>query len=463
MFRGTLPADAQNIVMEIVKSWGVDTVYVGCSGNMTIERGLYNAGIKNIHSNDVTIYSCAIGNYFAGNNLDLNAKEDIPEEYRFMLKRFDSNAEKLATVLLMSKFQVNMYKDVEYYKKQLEEADKQWDAMIDKTKEKLEKTEFKLASFYAGDVKEFVDFVDDNSGFVSFPPFFSGDYEKMYANIESIIDWVPPEYELLGEDGVWEIFKKAMTKKHWLFGTMYPEPSLEEHLVGVCKTTNRGVPIYLYASSGPKRLVMPSQKIDHVKIPRLYSGMEIGGNISIRRLSMGQFSTLRSEYMNANIVPGSPNTMFGVIVDGMLVGCFAYMRGDKPINIETPYMYLLSDFPVSKTDYPRLSKLIVYCALSKEMKDFCEQQFGTRMRSILTTAFSKNPVSMKYRGILKLYSRKKLDAEGADGNPDRKEEKFQLNYVAPFGEWTLQEGFDMWKSKHGKREVGGTAGEDKYS
>lgn len=463
MFRGTLPADAQNIVMEIVKSWGVDTVYVGCSGNLTIERGLYNAGIKNIHSNDVTIYSCAIGNYFAGNNLELNAKEDIPEEYRFMLRRFHSNAEKLATVLLMSKFQVNMYKDVEYYKKQLEEADKQWDAMIDKTKEKLEKTEFKLASFYAGDVKEFVDFVDDSSGFVSFPPFFSGDYEKMYANIESIIDWVPPEYELLGEDGVWEIFKKAMTKKHWLFGTMYPEPSLEEHLVGVCKTTNRGVPIYLYASSGPKRLVMPSQKIDHVKIPRLYSGMEIGNNISIKRLSMGQFSTLRSEYMNANIVPGSPNTMFGVIVDGMLVGCFAYMRGDKPINIETPYMYLLSDFPVSKTDYPRLSKLIVYCALSKEMKDFCEQQFGTRMRSILTTAFSKNPVSMKYRGILKLYSRKKLEAEGADGNPDRKEEKFQLNYVAPFGEWTLQEGFDMWKSKHGKREVGGTAGEDKYS
>ena len=463
MFRGTLPADAQNIVMEIVKSWGVDTVYVGCSGNLTIERGLYNAGIKNIHSNDVTIYSCAIGNYFAGNNLELNAKEDIPEEYRFMLRRFDTNAEKLATVLLMSKFQVNMYKDVEYYKKQLEEAEKQWDDMIDKTKAKLEKTEFKLASFYAGDVKEFVDFVDDSSGFVSFPPFFSGDYEKMYANIESIIDWVPPEYQLLGEDGVWEIFKKAMTKKHWLFGTMYPEPSLEEHLVGVCKTTNRGVPIYLYASSGPKRLVMPSQKIDHVKIPRLYSGMEIGDNISIKRLSMGQFSTLRSEYMNANIVPGSPNTMFGVIVDGMLVGCFAYMRGDKPINIETPYMYLLSDFPVSKTDYPRLSKLIVYCALSKEMKDFCEQQFGTRMRSILTTAFSKNPVSMKYRGILKLYSRKKLDAEGTDGNPDRKEEKFQLNYVAPFGEWTLQEGFDMWKSKHGKREVGGTAGEDKYS
>lgn len=463
MFRGTLPADAQNIVMEIVKSWGVDTVYVGCSGNLTIERGLYNAGIKNIHSNDVTIYSCAIGNYFAGNNLELNAKEDIPEEYRFMLRRFDTNAEKLATVLLMSKFQVNMYKDVEYYKKQLEEAEKQWDDMIDKTKAKLEKTEFKLASFYAGDVKEFVDFVDDSSGFVSFPPFFSGDYEKMYANIESIIDWVPPEYQLLGEDGVWEIFNKAMTKKHWLFATMHLEPSLEEHLVGVCKTTNRGVPIYLYASSGPNRLVMPSQKIDHVKIPRLYSGMEIGNNISIKRLSMGQFSTLRSEYMNANIVPGSPNTMFGVIVDGMLVGCFAYMRGDKPINIETPYMYLLSDFPVSKTDYPRLSKLIVYCALSKEMKDFCEQQFGTRMRSILTTAFSKNPVSMKYRGILKLYSRKKLDAEGTDGNPDRKEEKFQLNYVAPFGEWTLQEGFDIWKSKHGKREVGGTAGEDKYS
>ena len=463
MFRGTLPADAQNIVIEIVKSWNVDTIHVGCSGNMTIERGVYNAGIKNIHANDVTIYSCALGNYFAGNKLELKPKENIPEEYKFMLKRFESDSEKLATVLLMSKFQINMYKEVEYYKKQLEEAEKQWDDMIDKTIAKLEKTEFRLESFYAGDVKEFVDFVDDNSGFVSFPPFFSGDYEKMYANIESIIDWQPPQYELLGEDGVWEIFKKAMGKKNWLFGTMYPEESLEEHLVGVCKTTNRGVPIYLYASSGPKRLVMPNQKIESVRIPRLYAGMEIGQKISIKRLSMGQFSTLRSEYMNANIVPGSPSTMWGVVVDGMLIGCFAYMLGDKNMNIETPYMYLLSDFPVSKTDYPRLSKLIVYCALCKEMKEFCEQQFGTRMRSIVTTEFTKRPVSMKYRGILKLYNRRKLEAEGADGNPDRKEEKYQLNYVAPFGEWTLQEGFDMWKSKHGKRIIGGIANEDKDS
>ena len=28
MFRGTLPADAQNIVIEIVKSWNVDTIHV---------------------------------------------------------------------------------------------------------------------------------------------------------------------------------------------------------------------------------------------------------------------------------------------------------------------------------------------------------------------------------------------------------------------------------------------------
>jgi hypothetical protein len=460
MFHGTLPADAQNIVVEIVKSWNVDTVHVGCSGNMTIERGLYNAGIKKIHGNDVTIYSCAIGNYFAGNKLGLSPKEDIPEEYQFMLQKFDDDMDKLTTVLLLSKFQTNMYKEVEYYKKQLQEAEKQWPELIEKTKEKLMKTEFRLASFYAGDVKEFVDQVDDNSGFVSFPPFFSGDYEKMYANIESVIEWTPPTYEMLGEDGVWEIFNKAMTKKHWLFGTMYPEEKLKDHLVGICKTTNRGVPIYLYASSGPRRLVMPSQKIEDVKIPRLYSGMELGEKISIKRLTMGQFSTLRSEYMNANIVPGSPNTMWGVLVDGVLVGCFAYMRGDKNVNIESPYMYLLSDFPVSKTDYPRLSKLIVYCALCREMKEFCEQQFGTRMRSILTTAFSKRPVSMKYRGILKLYNRKKLEAEGLDGNPDRKEEKFQLNYAAPFGEWTLQEAYDMWREKHGKRVTGGTANEN---
>ena len=44
----------------------------------------------------------------------------------------------------------------------------------------------------------------------------------------------------------------------------------------------------------------------------------------------------------------------------------SYRNWDK--HIETPTMYLLSDFPVAPVDYKHLAKLVLYAALSKESK-----------------------------------------------------------------------------------------------
>ena len=45
---------------------------------------------------------------------------------------------------------------------------------------------------------------------------------------------------------------------------------------------------------------------------------------------------------------------------------------------------------------------------------------------------------MKYRGLFKLLTRKATD------------EGYSLNYWAPAGQWTLKEGFELWKTKHGR-------------
>ena len=42
MFHGSLPTSAQQILCQIVKQWEVNDIYVGCSGNFTIERCLKN-------------------------------------------------------------------------------------------------------------------------------------------------------------------------------------------------------------------------------------------------------------------------------------------------------------------------------------------------------------------------------------------------------------------------------------
>ena len=52
-----------------------------------------------------------------------------------------------------------------------------------------------------------------------------------------------------------------------------------------------------------------------------------------------------------------------------------------------------------------------------------------RVRTIGTTAFTKKPVSMKYRGLFALHNRKE-DA---------------LNYLGDAGKWTLDEALAWWQ------------------
>jgi hypothetical protein len=75
-----------------------------------------------------------------------------------------------------------------------------------------------------------------------------------------------------------------------------------------------------------------------------------------------------------------------------------------------------------------------------------------RVSAVATTAFSKRPVSMKYRGLFRLTSRQNIDAD--DPMNGYAAGGFMLNYLADYGRWTLQEGLAEWKkrfSTKGKR------------
>lgn len=166
--------------------------------------------------------------------------------------------------------------------------------------------------------------------------------------------------------------------------------------------------------------------------------------------------------MNINIRPGSATLAIGVVVDGYLIGVYAFSAApsvaqwDK--HIETPTVYLLSDFPVEPTDYKHLAKLVLYAALSKESKRIAERITKKRAASLVTTAFSKNPESMKYRGLFKVLNRKHNDSlQKADWAKDIDPanayylQPYEINYGAPMGQWTLKEGLALWKKKHSQK------------
>lgn len=129
-----------------------------------------------------------------------------------------------------------------------------------------------------------------------------------------------------------------------------------------------------------------------------------------------------------------------------LAGAFEAATGSQPVRYKVkPFggaqggeqagEYLLSDFAVRPTPHRRLSKLVLAAAVSREVRDDCEQWLCGRVRTIGTTAFTDRPVSMKYRGLFDVHSR----SEG------------KVNYLGPAGRWSLKEGCQWWMDDHSTR------------
>ena len=143
----------------------------------------------------------------------------------------------------------------------------------------------------------------------------------------------------------------------------------------------------------------------------------------------------------------------------------AIVRTRPKAFIDPHTVYLLSDFPVAPSDYPRLSKLVLYAALSVEAKRLMERLANVEITGLLTTAFAARPVSMKYRGLFTLQTRKPLDVKKEAWGQDIPDDDpyysqaWMLNYWSATGRWTLDEALTEWKKKHGKRVEHAQAGD----
>lgn len=464
MFFGSIPNEVQSIIVSTVKEWKCSDIYVGCSGNFTVEKSLAPLEQFRLHSNDVTLYSYCLGQYLSGNEFALELTDEGAEKIPWVNEFMGTPVDRLATLLLMSGIVRYMDKNHVYYDKMYQEYKRQFKELHQQTCERIQRNETHVVDYYNGDAMDFIDTCPEDQGFVSYPPFKKAGkaFQKDFAKLEKLFSFEPPEYQIFDEELLQAYFEKMLQKKYWLFGTdmKLPDP-LAPYLKSMSKTTNRGINIYIYSNTGQTRYIGPRQETESLNIRRLMQGEEVGDRIELKILSNNAFQTLRSEYMNINIRPGAATLAIGVMVDDKLIGVYAFSASPSFASwdkyIDTPTMYLLSDFPVEPTDYDRLAKLVLYAALSKESKIIAERITRKRIKALVTTAFSKNPVSMKYRGLFDILNRKENDALQEDWAKDIDpsnayyKQKYEINYGAKMGQWTLQEGLQLWKQKHSQR------------
>lgn len=431
---GTIEPEIRSIVSEHTRKWQVKEFYVGCSGNFTIERFLHADDVT-LHSNDVSIYTSALGSYLSGQPVDLVMRPESEEALSWLHPYLEDDADKLATMMLGTRFLDMVGKEGRYFERMMDGTIRQYPQMHAATKAKIEGLSFRIQSYHAQDVREWLrDVVPADGAVISFPPFDVGGYESMWAPIEKHFTWNEPEYSVLDEAGIRDTLSLIMDREHWIFASNIRHEDWEPQLVGVVQTSARRRPNYVYASTHSTRIVRPREELVPVMAPRLRKGDVIGDRIALAPLKLPQFNSLRAQYLNPKIRTSPPTAAFAVLSEGRVLGAFAY----SPSTFRHDEMYIMSDFAVSNTDYKRLSKLIVLAATSAEAKHLLQNVVSRRVTCVSTSAFTQNPVSMKYRSLLHLEKR-----------TDSKDPEFlyELLYRGPIGEKTLAESLDLWKRK----------------
>lgn len=442
MFHGSIPADLRSIIAEHARTWEAGTdVYVGCSGNYTIERVLQPFGFR-LHSNDVQAYSSAVGFWFANQKVPFTVRDEYVDQLSWLEPYLDEGIGTLAVLMLGTTFLQSVGKErSRWHARQIRAYRDQFPEMHAKTVKRIEDSPLQLASYSPMDVREWLEkSVPPDAPVAMFPPFFAGDYESQFAALDKFFDWPAPEYPELDEAGKDELVELAVNRRDWTLGLHKERPELRKHLRGMVQTSNRGVPIYVYSAGTQTRIVRPRQDVEAIPMPKIGPDDDLGDRLGLHQLTGGQFAQIRSQFMSKEIKPGQPWLTVGVSCDGKLIGAFAY---SLPKAYAPQAVYLLSDFPVSWTRYRRIAKLIVMAAMSSEAKQLAQRTSNRLYDEITTTAFTNNPQSSKYgRGIPGFKLQKRAEAD--DGL-----HKWMLNYGGPFGELTLAETLDLWKKKHG--------------
>jgi len=217
----------------------------------------------------------------------------------------------------------------------------------------------------------------------------------------------------------------------------------EGHTPVIEYTSGRKVPHYCYArtakSSRRALYNRPAPfRYNRIRPERLTKKSKV----AIVETDGPRMNFLKDVYLAKSIQHSIGAANFLVYVDDMLVGGLIYSL-PKYGAYGPGAIYLLSD--VTLTREGKLSKLVAMLATSQQILDVVGRKIVNRLDFVVTTARTHKPVSMKYRGIYRLLSRRPSE-DKSEGNV--------IQYGAESRPETPQEIYADWWRRYGKESVG---------
>lgn len=265
----------------------------------------------------------------------------------------------------------------------------------------------------------------------------SGDYEAQFKFIHENISWNEPDYDLYDPSQLREI-ARGLEDQGATFCILTDQVWDDKEPVLKYKA-GRKVPHYCYANTPRSSFRHKSSKAQPFRYrPVDPARLTRDSKLEIAVADSAKLNFIKDVYLATSIIHSSGFGNYLVYLDGMLVGAIIY---DESPTTRAAYgdrtIYLLPD--VTVTAQGKMSKLVAMLATCRELVRPLELRMLKRYDRVVTTARTKHPVSMKYRGIYKKLSRREDEAEGG----------YVIQYGADLTEQTPQDIYRIWWGKYG--------------
>ena len=429
-FVGSINAECRRWLGNQGHAFNGRKVYVGCSGNFSVEQILSRYAPKaRIWGNDVSLYSSVLGAYLAGQPFEMSVKD---ESFQWLEPHLgDVEAKSAAVMVLLEALKHekadNVFK-ARHWAHYLNNFEGFQQATVARLRER--KKEFRLEAYTSKDIFDLLDEMPQEAVAVAFLPTYAGGYERMFKRLEEIFDWDRPAYGLIDAERKAAILEKMKTRDY-----LYLDDRVVEALPMVAVVRKaRMKPVYVYSNMEVlRRGVLKQQRhAEFVPFTRLSDNNVITkeSQLTLIPTSNRVVNYYRDVYLSKGVgIPADGEVPLMAVVDGKVFGFLIYSRMQGGGDV-----YLLADFVVNSGRYRRLAKLLVLVTQTREVRKLLEEKFLLEISRCRTMVFTDKPVSMKYRGLYKLARR----------DPGK------LVYETGMGILDLKEVIPLWLKKYEK-------------
>ncbi len=445
-FVGAVAAPVRQVLAGFARGLRLPALVCG-AGNFTVPAALRSGGYMGaIAACDVSVYSSALGAYLSGNPVAMAERPDCPEHLRGLL-RPGNPLDMAASVALLLDLRECWQCKNPYQVRVFDQARDNWEALLAATRERLAAFAAHLGPITYRAQDGFAFLAEHGPGHVAFafPPTYKRGYEKLEQLFGAVLEWAPPAYQEMTDRST-DLYERILRFDAWFVVLEKGPEELPEAfaLLGqpaAVLPRGRGKRTYVMAKAAPRRIVLRqkarSADIGPVWPPdRPVTGRE---RVSLGLLTLGQSLRLNELYLAARIdyFTGGVGLSLAFLLDGLAIGKADFCPSSHQWKLPEakPMIYLMCDLAVPSCE-KRLAKLVLLLLLSREVGDQVDRRWLESFGWIITTAFSRGPASMKYRGLFKQH--KRTPAPGG----------FALNLFAPLGGHTLAEGLATWGKKY---------------